>query len=188
MNLKELIRQYEPYNSQEIKDKEMVLKSIDIFDDVLSRENEFVHFTCSGFVLNKNRDKVLMVYHNIYNSWSWVGGHADGEDEFLNVAIREVKEETGVQNVNVISSDIIALDVLPVISHVKKGKFVSSHLHISVAYLLEVDEEENLHIKEDENSNVGWLSINNYLDSVKEEHMKPVYQKIVGKAKEKGFL
>ena len=34
-----------------------------------------------------------MVYHNIYNSWSWLGGHADGETDLLAVALREVKEE-----------------------------------------------------------------------------------------------
>ena len=77
---------------------------------------------------------------------------------------------------------------MPVISHIKRGSFVSSHIHISVAYLLEVDEEEILHIKVDENSNVGWLSLDTYLDSVKEEHMKPIYQKIVEKAKKKGYL
>ncbi len=188
MNVKELIEQYEPYNEQEKKDKEMIVKCLDTFEDVLSRENEIVHFTCSGFVFNKNRDKVLMVYYNIYNSWSWVGGHADGETDFLGVAIREVKEETGVQNVNAICLNIIALDVLPVISHVKRGNFISSHIHISIAYLLEVDEEENLRIKDDENSNVGWLSIDTFLDSVKEEHMKPIYQKIVEKAIKLGVI
>lgn len=188
MNIKEAIDQYVPYNEQEKKDKEMILKYIDIFDDVLTRENEIVHFTCSGFVLNKKRDKVLMVYHNIYNSWSWVGGHADGESNFLEVAIREVKEETGVKDVHIISPNIIALDVLPVISHIKRGKFVSSHIHVSVAYLLEVDESEILHIKADENSKVDWLPIETFLDSVKEEHMKPIYQKIVERVKEIPFL
>ena len=37
-----------------------------------------------------------MVYHNIYDSWSWLGGHADGETDLLAVALREVKEETGL--------------------------------------------------------------------------------------------
>jgi len=66
MNLKELISQYEPYNAQEEQDKKMILKYLDLFEDVLTRKNDIVHFTCSGFVLNKSRDKVLMVYHNIY--------------------------------------------------------------------------------------------------------------------------
>lgn len=188
MNIKELIENYNPYNEQEQKDKEMILKYMALFDDVLTRENAIAHFTCSGFVLNKERTKVLMVYHNIYHSWSWVGGHADGDPNFLNVAIREVKEETGVKNVTVLDENIYALDVLPVIGHIKRGKYVSSHLHISVAYLLEVDETETLHIKEDENSNVDWLPLDTFLTLVKEEHMKPLYQKIIEKAKKNGQL
>lgn len=150
---------------------------------MLTRENEIVHFTCSGFVLNESRDKVLMVYHNIYNSWAWPGGHADGESDFLEVAKREVREETGVENVKTIENDIFALDVLACFGHVKRGKYVSSHLHISVAYLLEATEEESLSIKADENSNVGWLYLDTFLDSVAEEHMKPIYTKIVEKTK-----
>ncbi len=188
MNLKELISQYEPYNAQEEQDKKMILKYLDLFEDVLTRKNDIVHFTCSGFVLNKSRDKVLMVYHNIYHSWSWTGGHADGNDNFLEVAIKEVQEETGVQKVNVLSEKIASLDVLSVLGHIKKGKYVTSHIHISVAYLLEVEEGENLKIKEDENSNVGWLPLSSFLEEVKEEHMKPIYQKIIDKAVLDGYI
>ena len=48
--------------------------------------------TSSGLIFNKNLDKILMVHHNIYNTWSWTGGHADGEDDLLKVAIKEAKE------------------------------------------------------------------------------------------------
>ncbi len=183
MLVKEQIEKYIPYNEQEIKDREMILKYCDLFDDVLTRENEIVHFTCSGFVLSETRDKVLMIYHNIYNSWAWTGGHADGELDFLRVAIREVQEETGVNNVRPIAEDIFALDVLSVFGHIKRGKFVSSHIHISVAYLLEVSEQELLSIKEDENSDVGWLPLDTFLNFIAEEHMKPIYMKIIEKAK-----
>jgi len=89
MNIKKLIKNYTPYNEQEEQDKEIILKWIDTFDDVLTRNNEFAHFTSSAFVVNKTRDKALMIHHNIYNSWAWTGGHADGESDFLNVALRE---------------------------------------------------------------------------------------------------
>ena len=62
--------------------------------------------TASAWVVNKDRTKVLMVYHNIYNSWSWLGGHADGETDLLKVAVREVKEEAGL---DVVVKSVIAL-------------------------------------------------------------------------------
>ena len=159
MNLKEQIENYKPYNEQEEKDKEIMLKYINTFDDVLTRNNEFGHFTASSWAVNKQRTKVLMIYHNIYKSWSWTGGHADGEENLLNVAIRELKEETGVKNVRVLNNDIFSLEIICVDGHVKRGKYVSSHVHLNVTYLLEVDEEEILKIKEDENSGVKWVNI-----------------------------
>ena len=104
MNLKETIEKYAPYNEQEAKDKETMLKYINTFDDVLTRNNEFAHFTASSWVVNKDRTKVLMIYHNIYKSWSWTGGHADGDSDLLNVAIRELKEETGVKNLKLLET------------------------------------------------------------------------------------
>jgi ADP-ribose pyrophosphatase YjhB (NUDIX family) len=185
MNLKKEIEDYIPVNSQEEKDKEFILKSFNDFDDVLKRENEYIHFTSSAFVLNKNRDKVLMIYHNIYNSWAWVGGHADGEENLLAVAIRELEEETSVKNIKVLNEGkIIAIDSLPVAGHIKRGKYVSAHIHISVAYLIEADENEELKIKPDENSNVSWQDIDKVVELSSEPHMKSVYKKIIDKVKQ----
>lgn len=183
--LKEQIKKYIPINEQEKKDKEFMLKVFEDFDDVLTRENEYVHFTSSAFVVNKNRDKVLMIYHNIYNSWGWTGGHADGEEDLLSVAIREVEEETSVKNVKVLNNgEIVAIDTLPVAGHVKRGKYVASHTHLSVAYVFEADENDQIRIKEDENSNVAWQDIDKAVELSTEPHMKPVYTKIIDKVKQ----
>ena len=179
MNLKTMIREYVPKNEQEEKDKEMFLKYIDTYTDILTRNNETMHFTSSALVVNKNRDKVLMVYHNIYNSWAWTGGHADGECDLLSVAIREVKEETGIKNVAVLYNGIATIDTLGCMGHFKKGKYVAAHIYLSVGYLFEADEEEEIRIKEDENSKVGWIKISDIMNIVTEEHMKPIYQKII---------
>lgn len=183
MNWINSIKNYKPYNEQEKKDKEIILNCINIFDDVLTRNNEIAHITSSAFVVNKNRDKVLMVHHNIYNSWSWTGGHADGETDLLAVAIREVKEETGVENVYPVITDIFSIDILTVVGHIKKGNYVAPHLHLSIAYLLEADEEEALTIKEDENSGVRWVPIDKVNEYSNEAHMQKVYEKLIQKVR-----
>ncbi|MBV7275173.1 NUDIX hydrolase [Clostridiaceae bacterium UIB06] len=177
------IKEYNPYNEQEEKDKEIILRCVDMFDDVLTRQNEIAHMTSSAFVLNKSKDKVLMVHHNIYNSWAWTGGHADGEEDLLAVALREVMEETGVKNISPITSDIFSLDILPVLGHIKKGKYVSAHLHLSVAYLAVVDENETLVVKADENSGVKWIPIDEVNTYSNEPHMRKIYQKLISKIK-----
>jgi ADP-ribose pyrophosphatase len=177
------IERYNPYNEQEKKDKEMMLYYINTFENVLTRENEIAHMTSSAFILNKERDKVLMIYHNIYDSWGWTGGHSDGDKDLLAVAIREAREETGIKIANPITTEMFSLDILPVVGHVKNGNYVSAHLHLSVTYLLEADEEEVLIIKEDENSGVKWIHLDRVVDASNEPHMKKVYSKIISKIK-----
>ena len=160
MNWIEDIKNYKPYNEQEAKDKDLILKCINLHDDILTRENTIAHITSSGYIVNKSRTKVLMIYHNIYKSWAWTGGHADGDSDLLHVAIKEAKEETGLKNVTPVMTNILGLDVLNVNGHIKKGKYVSSHLHLSVAYLLEANEEDKLIVNEEETSGVKWLPIN----------------------------
>ena len=179
MNFKEQIEKYIPYNEQEQKDKETMLKYINTFDDVLTRNNEFGHFTASSWAINKEKTKVLMIYHNIYKSWAWTGGHADGESDLLGTAIRELKEESGVENVKVLNKDIFSLEIICVNGHLKKGKYVSSHVHLNLTYLLEVDEKETLKIKEDENSGVKWINIEDIEKVVTEKWMiERVYKKL----------
>ncbi len=183
MNLNDLktkIENYNPYNEQEEKDKQTMLKYIHTFDNILTRENEFGHFTASSWVVNKERTKVLMIYHNIYQSWAWTGGHSDGEADLLKVAIKELKEETGVKNIKVLKDgNIFSLEILTVNGHIKKGNYVSSHVHLNLTYLLEVDEKETLYIKEDENSGVKWVPIEKVENKSEENWIKEnIYAKL----------
>ena len=184
INLKKEIESYDPYNEQEENDRKLMLEYIDTFKDVLTRENKMCHFTASNWIVNRERTKVLMVYHNIYKSWAWTGGHADGDSNLLRVALKEAKEETGLENLKVLKNGIFGLQILTVDSHIKRGKFVSSHLHLDCCFLLEADEEDTLKIKEDENSGVKWIDIEKITEITNEQKMKPIYIKLNEKLKE----
>lgn len=148
-------------------------------DNILTRENTVAHITSSGYIVNKSRTKVLMIFHKIYNSWAWTGGHADGDSNLLNVAIKEAKEETGLKNVKAVSDKIFGLDVLTVNGHIKNDNYVSSHLHLSVSYLLEADENEELVVNETETNGVKWLPINDLNSYCTEPYIiKTVYDKL----------
>ena len=158
MKLSDDLLAYKTYNEQEETDRRVMLLFLETQTDCLSRNNLTAHFTASSWVVNKDQSKVLMIYHNLYNSWSWTGGHADGQEDLCAVAIREVKEETGVTHIKLLKDGIFSVETLVVEGHEKKGRYVPSHLHLNVTFLLQADETESLLIKPDENSGVAWFT------------------------------
>lgn len=180
----EMLKNYVPYNEQEKEDIAIIIKAEEIFGDILNRTNQFCHLTSSAFVINKEHTKVLSAYHNIYNSWSWLGGHADGDDDMLYVAQKEVKEESSLQDFSVIGNSPISIEILPVSSHIKRGKYVASHTHLNITYLFEADENQLIHIKEDENSGIAWLTFDELLTKSTEPYMISVYKKIIERIKQ----
>ena len=118
-SLYEQIKSYIPWNEQEEVDREEILRAL-LQEDIFLRSSRLAHVTASAWTVNRERNRVLMAYHNIYHSWSWLGGHADGEEDLLSVAMREVKEESGIWNVIPVSEEIFSLEVLTVDGHEKK--------------------------------------------------------------------
>lgn len=185
MNYLKAISEFKTDSVQEVTDQQTILSFIKKYPgDVLLRENKIAHLTSSALIFNESMDKLLMVDHNIYQSWSWTGGHADGDEDLLAVAIREAKEETGLKTIQASSDKIVSLDILPVFGHLKNNEWVSAHLHLSVAYVLLASENDSLTVKPDENSGVRWILIGELSDYVSEPHMQVVYDKILKKSKE----
>lgn len=183
MILEKQIQDYIAYNEQEENDKRIMLKYINYNHDVLTRNNEIAHFTASAWVINPNEDKLLMIYHNIYKSWAWTGGHADGEEDLLSVAIREVQEETGITKVVPVIDNIFSMEIITVDGHMKNGKYISSHLHLNITFLLKAFEYEKLVIKPDENSGVKWMEIEEAVSASNEPWMQEIYRKLNRKLK-----
>ena len=182
MDLFHDIKNYRPVNEQEQRDKEQMLQYMMNNTNYLNRDNQIAHFTTSMWTINKECTKTLMVYHNIYHSWSWIGGHADGNEDLCAVAMRELQEETGVGNAALVSREIFSLETLTVDGHVKKGIYVPSHLHFNVTYLAEAEEKENLIVNKAENQAVKWWTFEEALKASTEPWMvEHVYKKLIEK-------
>lgn len=189
MNFREVILKYQPVNEQEASDKKVILDYINCFyEDILTRKNAIAHMTSSGLILNKSLNKILMIHHNIYKTWTWTGGHADGDSDMLEVALKEAKEETGVSNIVPLTDELASVDIIPVYGHIKRGKYVSSHLHLNTSYILIADEDEELVINEEETSDVGWVEVNRLSQYSNEPYLIDIYNKIVEKARKVDIL
>jgi hypothetical protein len=138
MNFIEQIEKFNPTNNQEIEDKKIIINYIEQFPhNILLRDNKFAHITSSGFIMNRELDKVLMVHHNIRNTWAWTGGH------------------------------------------MRRGKYISAHLHLSIAYIFTASEEETLIVKEDENSGVSWFGLDKFTEEHFDMHDVYLYNKLI---------
>ena len=176
--LRERLTRYIPWDEQEAADRELMLHAIDALECPLTRDNGFAHLTASGWIVNPDRTRALMAWHNIYKTWAWTGGHADGEADLLAVALREAREETGIEAITPVTGEIHSLEILPVNAHVKRGKFVSAHLHLNVTYLLTADDSQPLRFKPDENSAVAWLPLDEAAENPDEPFMAVIYRKL----------
>lgn len=180
---KKEVELYIPKDAREESEKREILSLMEREGDrLLLRECSYAHMTASSVIVNRNRTKMLMAFHKIYQSWAWTGGHADGDGDFEAVARREAQEETGIQNLKKLGAGAASLEVLPVWAHQKHGQMVASHLHLNISYLFEADDTLPLRIAEDENSAVGWIPIAQLEEYVREKDMMPIYQKLLNRA------
>ena len=182
MELVDALNRFRPCNEQEETDKNQILSLLSGGQDLYTRDNTVAHLTASSWVVSPDRKQVLLVYHNLYRSWAWMGGHADGERDLCRVALRETREESGLQDLTLVSPDIFSLESLTVDGHEKRGKFVSSHLHLNVTYLLEADPRQPIRVKPDENSGVAWFPVEEVAGKVSEPWMmQRIYSKLMKK-------
>ena len=179
VTLLEELEQYRPWNEQEERDRTELLRRLRSGEDLYTRDNSAGHLTASAWVVSPDRRQVLMAYHNIYDSWSWLGGHADGDRDLLAVALREVREESGLTAVRPVSRFIYSVEILTVDGHEKRGAYVSSHLHLNVTYLLEADPADPVRRKPDENRAVGWFGLEKAVAASSEPWFRErVYRKL----------
>ena len=172
------LKAFRPQNEQERQDLADLICRLEQGEALFDRSNTAAHITASAWVVSPDRSLVLMAYHNLYDSWAWLGGHADGDQDLLAVALREVKEESGL-SARPVSEEIFSVETLAVAGHEKHGLYVPSHLHLNVTYLLEADPSQPLRCKPDENSQIAWFTPDDAVAASSEPWLRErVYRKL----------
>lgn len=105
--------------------------------DAFERSNRVGHFTGSSWLVSEDSARVLLMHHRKLDRWLQPGGHADGEADLADVALREAQEETGVRELR-IGGDVFDLDrqVIPA-----RGD-EAEHWHFDVRYVVRAGADE----------------------------------------------
>ena len=95
--------------------------------------------------------------------------------------MREVTEETGLRRLRPLTDGIFSLECLAVEGHEKRGRYVPSHVHLNVTYLLQ-SEDAALREKPDENSGVRWFTPEGAIEASSEPWFRErIYKKLNAK-------
>lgn len=182
-NFYELIKEYRPVDEMDLTVKENMMSFIEMNGDtVLTRKNTIAHMTASSVIINKERTKMLMIHHKIYDTWTWQGGHTDGEGDLLKVALKEAEEETGIREYRILEDKdglIRKLDILTVKAHMKNGKPISAHLHLNAAFLLEAKEQDTLLLNVEETNSLKWVPFEGIDALAMEPEITPIYHELI---------
>jgi 8-oxo-dGTP pyrophosphatase MutT (NUDIX family) len=175
MNRALLIRDFQAYQSDFEEESQFVGRFLELLkhQDCFQRTHLPGHITGSSWIVNKDRTKTLLVHHAKLNKWVQPGGHADGEENILNVALREAEEETGLKKLTPKES-IFDIDV----HLIPARKDFPEHFHHDIRFMVEANEEEKI-VVSDESHDVKWVLLSELENYTKERSVLRMKEKLL---------
>lgn len=124
------------------------------------------HFTATTFIIE--REKILLIFHKKLSTWLPPGGHVDPNETPVEGAIREVKEETGLE-IELLPQENLWIDCpeassfarpyLCLLENIPSNKNTPAHQHIDFIYLARLLSQENQKTNESEIQDLRWFSL-----------------------------
>ncbi|BCB81211.1 NUDIX domain-containing protein [Phytohabitans flavus] len=124
---------------------------------------EIRHFTASAVVFDY-ADRVLLVHHNKIGLWLYPGGHVDPNEDPAQAAVREVREEAGI-DVEIITEEPFrhpavgsVASPFTIITMPVTDRKVGAHEHIDMVYVCRALTTEVTHQAE-EVGGCTWVAV-----------------------------
>ena len=106
--------------------------------DCFRRDTPGLHITGSTWVINPGRSAVLLMLHRKLGQWFQPGGHADGDEDILRVALKECSEETALapERIHLLLADVFDIDI----HRIPANRREAEHQHLDIRFLVEIDD------------------------------------------------
>ena len=156
MSREELLEALERYRTEYDVERSF----ISLFRDLLKHPRAYDrdhlpgHMTGSAWIVDETGGQVLLTHHAKLNRWLQPGGHADGEENIFEVALREAREETGIDNLKLLTNDLFDIDI----HEIPARQGFPSHDHYDVRILLSAHRTTKLNITHESHA-LEWVRI-----------------------------
>ncbi len=172
----QLLQQYHASTPDEQTKRNEMIAFVQANPDCFKRELQIGHITGSAWVVNAARNKVLLTHHRKLDKWLQLGGHCDGDNDVLRVALREAVEESGVYDIIPIVPHIFDLDIHSIPERRTESSVEPEHLHYDARFLLQANEQTPLQISS-ESRDLRWVHLAEVSLLTQEESMLRMVEK-----------
>jgi 8-oxo-dGTP pyrophosphatase MutT (NUDIX family) len=145
---------HKPCDAYEARMTGRLRQFVEAHPDCFERSLAVGHVTGSAWILDRERAFALLTHHRKLDKWLQPGGHADGDPDILRVAMREAREESGLDAIRAVSEEIFDVDIHAIPARGSERE----HLHYDVRFLLEADRDAPLTASEESRS-LAWVSL-----------------------------
>jgi len=151
--LLQLLSRHRPADEREHESHERMLAFVRGHADCFERSLAVGHITGSAWLISADGARALLTHHRKLNMWLQLGGHADGDSDVLAVALREAHEESGLTDIEPVSTEIFDVDV----HRIPARKNEPQHWHYDVRFLVRATGSERISVS-DESHDLRWVT------------------------------
>jgi 8-oxo-dGTP pyrophosphatase MutT (NUDIX family) len=174
VSLDVIIAAYAPSDEREVQHQADFLHLLRRTPQPYSRD-QFVpgHVTASCFIIDRDR-RLLLHHHRRLNRWLQMGGHLEPGEDPVAAALREGREESGLEDLRIVSDGIADLDV----HRIPAGRGEPEHRHYDVRYIARTDSADSIAADARESNQLMWFDLDRAASLMQGEESLRVIQKI----------
>jgi ADP-ribose pyrophosphatase YjhB (NUDIX family) len=170
------LHQYCPADSTEEQHRLDMIELVNAHQAWWHRDTLPGHITASAFVVSPDLQSLLLHFHRKLDRWLQFGGHDEGEQHPAKAVLRELVEESGLQQFDFFGEPaFFDLDI----HAIPESPKMAAHLHYDVRFLFVADAKQTLSPADGESDLLRWMSLKDAAEALDEEASQRVYRKLL---------
>jgi len=149
-----LIAEYSDRFPEEAQTCKRLRQFVESHADCFSRTYAPGHVTSSAWLFDTGGKRVLLTHHKKLDIWVQLGGHMEGEASVLESALREAREESGIEGISVRSDLLFDIDI----HEIPARRDEPTHLHYDCRFALQTESTDEFVLTE-ESHELRWVPV-----------------------------